>query len=100
VVVLWRSRWRDPWRWVLLILAAGGGLLSLGPSLPLLGKTPLAPFTWLSALPGLDGIRAPARFAMLGAGGLVALAVDALAGNLGPKRQVMLVALVPLMLAE
>jgi hypothetical protein len=88
--------------WAFPLLALAGLLLSLGPSPPWLSPA-LAPFSWLTAVPGMSGMRAPARFAlvaMLGLSGLASLGAQALvdrwrrAGTLG------VVVLVPLMLAE
>ena len=88
--------------WVFPLLALGGCLLSLGPDLGVLGGSTLAPFWWLSGLPGIGGIRAPARFAVLvtlGVGGLAAIGASALLRRRGPWTRV-LVAAVPLMLCE
>lgn len=89
--------------WVFVVLAIVGFLLSLGPTPALLGGPALAPFGWLTALPGLSGMRAPGRFAlvcMLGWSGLTALGWAAVAGRLGPGRPVAALAVVPLMLLE
>jgi hypothetical protein len=64
-------------------------LLALGPTVRFLGERVLykAPYAWLMILPGFaDGVRAPARFAMLAALTLAvaaALAADRLAHRLG-----------------
>ena len=89
--------------WIFLALAGAGFLISLGPVLPVVGPTNVAPFNWLAALPGLDGLRAPARFAavaMLGVAGLVAVALDALARRAGARGPLLIAGLVPLMLLE
>lgn len=54
-------------------------LLSLGPSPTLMNKPALykAPYAWLLMLPGMDGVRVPARFWMLG---VLCLAVTAALG--------------------
>ncbi len=89
--------------WVCPLLLVGGFLLSLGPSPPLLGGPPLAPFGWLAKLPGFSGMRAPARFAllcMMGLSGLAALGASAISRRLGRRGPVFVAALVPLMLLE
>ena len=88
--------------WLFPILAATGFLLSLGPAPAFLGGAPLAPFGWLSALPGFGGMRAPARFALLltlGIAGLAAIGVAAI-GRAGGWTRIATAALAPLMLAE
>jgi hypothetical protein len=63
--------------WFALVLA-GAVVLSLGPSVRTGGRMLLetAPYAWLyDAVPGVDGLRVPARFGML-----VALCLSALAG--------------------
>lgn len=94
---------RNARAWLLPLLAVTAGLLSFGPSLPGIGITPFAPFNLLAALPGLDGIRAPARFAALtnlGLAGLIATAVASLITRFGRAGVAATAALVPLMLAE
>jgi hypothetical protein len=94
---------RDPRGWFLPLLAAAAGVLSFGPSLPGIGPTALAPFNALAALPGLDGLRAPARFAALlnlGLAGLVAGALTELIRRAGRKGLATVALLIPLMLAE
>jgi hypothetical protein len=89
--------------WVFPLLAAIGFLLSLGPSPPLLGGPALAPFGWLSSLPGFSGMRAPARFALvctLGLSGLTALGASWLSRRIGRRGSQSLAVLVPLMLLE
>jgi hypothetical protein len=101
--LLFRSRTTDRRAWVFPLLAAAAVLLSFGPSLPVIGPTALAPFSWLAALPGLDGMRAPARFAalvMLGVGGLVAIAGDGVVRRSPGGGRIILLALIPLMLLE
>jgi hypothetical protein len=103
VAALLRDRSLSRRAWVFPALAIAGFLLSLGPSPPLLGGRTLAPFAWMSALPGFEGMRAPARFAavaMLGISGLSAIGAAALARTCMPRRPEVLLALVPLMLAE
>jgi hypothetical protein len=71
--------------------------------LPFVGPSGLAPFTWLTALPGLDAVRAPARFAalvMLGLSGLAGLGAAAIVRRFGWAGRALLIALVPLMLLE
>jgi hypothetical protein len=101
--VLIRSRIIDRRAWVFPLLTVVAVLFSFGPSLPVLGESALAPFSWLAALPGLAGMRAPARFAalvMLGIGGLVAIGSDALVRRTPRRGRVMLLVLIPLMLFE
>ncbi|MBF8300675.1 MAG: hypothetical protein HW394_1045, partial [Acidobacteria bacterium] len=89
--------------WVFPALAVGGLLLSLGPSPPLLGGSAFAPFSWLAALPGFEGMRVPARFAvvvMLGVAGLAAIGCAAVTRAFLSRRPAVLSALVPLMLME
>lgn len=89
--------------WFFPVLAVAGLLLSLGPSPELPGGATFAPFHWLAAVPGVGGLRAPARFAVLvtiGVAGLTALGAEALARRGGRRGTMLLCALVPLMLAE
>jgi hypothetical protein len=89
--------------WGLALLAVVGFLLSLGPSPPLLGGSTLAPYAWLSTLPGIEGMRAPARFAALvtlGLGGLAALGAAALRRHGTAWGRIAVVAAVPLMGVE
>jgi hypothetical protein len=89
--------------WVFPALAAAGFLLSLGPAPPLLGGPALAPFGWLASLPGFDGMRAPARFAlvcMLGLSGLTALGASWFSRRAGRRGPLIVAGLVPLMLLE
>lgn len=89
--------------WVFVVLAALGFLLSLGPAPPLLPGPALAPFGWLTTLPGFAGMRAPGRFAlmcMLGWSGLTACGWAAVTRRLGRGSTLATVVLVPLMLAE
>lgn len=86
--------------WVLPLLAVAGFLLSLGPAPPLLGGSMLAPFAWVSDLPGIEGMRAPARFAVLvtlGLAGLAALGAEQLRRSPSAWRRAVVVAAVPLM---
>jgi hypothetical protein len=102
LVALVRRRQLSRRAWVFPLLALTGFLLSLGPEPALLGGSTLAPFHWLSALPGMGAIRAPARFAVLvtlGVAGLSALGAHALATRRGPWR-IALCAIVPVMLGE
>ncbi|MEZ5419505.1 MAG: hypothetical protein R2708_19480 [Vicinamibacterales bacterium] len=89
--------------WVLPLLTVAGLLLSLGPTPPLPGGTVVAPYAWLSLLPGVGGMRAPARFAVLVTLGLAALAAMGAARltRAGPRAgRALVAAAVPLMLAE
>jgi hypothetical protein len=89
--------------WVLGGLTAAGFLLSLGPSPPLLGGSMLAPYAWLSALPGIEGMRAPARFAVLvtlGLGGLAAIGAERLRRSGRAWGRAAVVAAIPLMAVE
>jgi len=84
------------------VLAAGGLLLSLGPSLTFVGTTVPGPFGWVAPLPGFSGVRAPARFAVLvtlGVAGLTALGAERLLAASRHARAAV-VLLVPAMLAE
>jgi len=88
--------------WVCALLAVVGFLLSLGPSPEVLGGPALAPYAWLSALPGVGGMRAPARFAVLvtlGVAGLAAIGAEALMRT-RPTAWRVVAGLVPVMLAE
>jgi len=105
--VLMRGRLVPQRAWVFPALAVGGLLLSLGPSLglspPILGGSAFAPFSWLAALPGFEGMRAPARFAalvMLGVAGLAAIGGAAVTRAFLSRKPAVLSALVPLMLME
>ncbi len=89
--------------WVFPLLALVGFLVSLGPSPSLLGGPTLAPFAWLSALPGFNGMRVPTRFAVLvalGLAGLAALGSAAIAARWGRGGRMAIAAAIPLMLAE
>lgn len=101
--VLMRGRHVSQRAWVFPALAVGGFLLSLGPSPSLLGGSTLAPFSWLAALPGFEGMRSPARFAavvMLGVAGLAAIGGAAVTRAFLSRKPAALLALVPLMLME
>jgi hypothetical protein len=103
MVVLVRDARVPRLAWVFPALVAAGFLLSLGPSPPLLGGPALAPFGWLTILPGFDGMRAPARFAlvcMLGLSGLAALGASWVSSRAGRRGPFVVAALVPLMLLE
>jgi hypothetical protein len=103
LAVLARSREIDRRAWLFPLLAAGAFLLSLGPTPGFPGAPLLAPFNWLAALPGGEGMRAPARFsavAMLGVAGLVAIAMDAMLRRFPDRRHVVMLVAVPLMLSE
>jgi hypothetical protein len=89
--------------WVFPILCIAGFLLSLGPSPSLLGGPTLAPFHWLSALPGFGGMRAPARFAVLvtlGLAGLAAIGASTLIPGRTRWGRGLVLAAVPVMLLE
>jgi hypothetical protein len=103
LVALFTDRRVPKLAWIFPALAAAGFLLSLGPSPPLLGGPALAPFGWLSSLPGFSGMRAPARFAlvcMLGLSGLTALGASWVSARAGRRGPLVLAALVPVMLLE
>ena len=103
LVVLVRGRTVPRMAWVCPLLLAGGFLLSLGPSPPLLGGPALAPFGWLARLPGFSGMRAPGRFGlvcMMGLSGLAAIGASTISRRLGKMGPAAVVLLVPLMLAE
>jgi hypothetical protein len=100
---LWRRRSSAPRGWVLLLLAVVGFFMSLGPSPPLLGGSALAPYAWLSMLPGVGGMRASARFAVLvtlGLAGLAALGAERLRRDGAARGRVAVLAAVPLMGVE
>jgi hypothetical protein len=89
--------------WVFPILALAGFLLSLGPSPSLPGGATLAPFHWLSALPGFGGMRAPARFAVLvtlGLAGLAAIGASTILRSRASWGRTLVVIAVPAMLLE
>jgi hypothetical protein len=89
--------------WIFPALGITGLVISFGQSLPLIGTTSLAPFNWLAALPGLDGLRAPARFAvvtMLGVSGLAAIAIDSIEQQIKTCGRLLIATVVPLMLLE
>ncbi len=89
--------------WVFPALAIAGFLVSLGPSPNLPGGSALAPFAWLSGLPGFEGMRAPARFGivmMLGVAGLAAMGAAWLASAWVPRSRARVLLLVPVMIAE
>jgi hypothetical protein len=103
LVVLVRDKRVPRLAWVFPALAAAGFLLSLGPSPPLLGGPMLAPFGWLANLPGLSGMRAPGRFAlvcMLGLSGLAAFGASWVGARAGRRGTLVLAGLIPLMLLE
>jgi hypothetical protein len=103
VAILLRGAVADRRAWLFAALSVAGILLSFGPSLPLVGQTPLAPFNWLVALPGLDGVRVAARFAVLatlGLAGLAAIACAALIRRLGSPGAIAVAAAAPLILLE
>ncbi|HZY42680.1 MAG TPA: hypothetical protein VFF59_11850, partial [Anaerolineae bacterium] len=66
------SRDRSAWRWLLFCLICVS--LALGPSLKVLGQTQfteyrlplILPYAFLTALPGLDFMRTPGRFMLIG----------------------------------
>lgn len=67
---LLQSAWRQRSPLVFYALAVDAmWLLSLGPSPTIMGRPFLykAPYTWLMLVPGVDGVRVPARFWMLAA---------------------------------
>ena len=103
LMALMRGQVGDSRAWVLPLLAVTGTVLSFGPSLPLVGPTSWAPFEWLAALPGLDGFRAPARFAViatLGFGGLAACGAAALSPQWEGRGRWVVRLLIPVMLLE
>ena len=104
IAVLFRNRGISRRAWVFPILTLTAFLLSLGPDPALLGGSTLAPFRWLSELPGFAGLRAPARFGVLvslGVAGLAAIGAGALVRGLRrPAGYDIVAAAVPLMLME
>src|SRR5262249_40156550 len=84
------SRWRRGRGW--FVLAALLMLFALGPQLRAAGRTnfteynlPIVlPYAFLTGLPGLDFMRAPGRFMMLG---FVAFAITASYGLAGPTQR-------------
>jgi hypothetical protein len=88
--------------WVFPALIVVGFLMSLGPSPALLGGSTLAPFAWLTALPGFEGMRVPARFAVLVTLGVAGLAGIGAAAITSPPKggHYVRLALIPLMLVE
>ncbi len=103
LLVLFRRPKANPRAWFFPLLTVVTAALSYGSSLSVSGAAWLAPFNWLAAVPGLDGFRAPARFAalvMLGLSGLVGLGAAAVIRRHGTKGRVLLVLLVPVMLLE
>jgi hypothetical protein len=97
--VVVRGEWRR--RGVYILLAVAGLALSFGPSPE---RTPLpGAFDLLSALPGMEGFRVPARFGLLvllAVAVLAACAVAAIRRRIGRPADIALVLVVPLMLAE
>lgn len=102
----------SPRAWIFPLLALVGFLVSLGPAPALLGGSALAPFAWLTAIPGFAGMRVPARFGVLvalGVAGLAGIGVGGLADRppivaSAPAsrrdRRTFAFGLIPLMLAE
>lgn len=84
-------------------LVVAGFVLSVGPAPSWPGGGSAAPFAWLAALPGLEGMRAPARFAlvvMLGLSGLAAFGAAVLSRLLPLSGRPVVLILVPAMLFE
>ena len=102
VVVAARARGAARRVWVLPALVAIGFVLSLGPAPAAVGGFPIAPFAWLSSLPGFSAVRAPERFAVLvilGLAGLTALGAGALRRR-GRGASILVALAVPVMLLE
>lgn len=80
--------WRRPWVRLYAGVAVVALLLSLGPE-PDLGVTRLrsGPFDWLRLVPGVSGLRVPARFAMIVGLALAMLAAAGLHHLTGPRRR-------------
>jgi hypothetical protein len=100
LVDLLRSRSREcrGRAWLLMALLVLGVALSFGPS-----PSGLAPFDWLTRLPGVGGFRAAARFALLVGLACAALVAFGLAWirRLAPRRAPLVMAgLAALMLSE
>jgi hypothetical protein len=94
------KRWREGG--VYLLLAVVGLALSFGPSLPAT-RGAVSAFDLLALLPGMGGLRAPARFGvlvLLGVAMLAAFGVAELQRRFGRKVAIAVAVLVPLMLAE
>lgn len=94
------KRWRDGGAYVLL--AVIGLALSFGPSLPR-DRLGVSAFDVLTLLPGVGGLRAPARFALLvvlGVSVLAGFGVAALQRRFGRKAVIAVAAVLPMMLAE
>ena len=74
-----------------VLAACATWLFALGPEAELFGHRALerAPYDWLMALPGFDGLRVPARFWMMTLLCLSALAAFAVARLQGPSRRIL-----------
>lgn len=86
-----------------LLLVLVGFLLSLGPFEWRLVRPDWSPYGLLARLPGVGGIRAPARFSLivlLGASVLAGIGVEAALARLRRAGRVAVVALLALMLSE
>jgi hypothetical protein len=76
-VGLWKNP-RETWPWLLFLLLFM--ILALGPSLKILGHTTIPmPFAFLAQLPGLNFMRTPGRFMLVGHLGLIIAACYGLA---------------------
>jgi hypothetical protein len=95
------GRWRTAG--VALAIAGAGFVLSLGPSSIVDGAPDWSPFALLARLPGVGGVRAPARFALLvllGLAAIAALGVEALQARFGRRATLAVALLLPVMLSE
>ena len=96
-----------PW----IICALGLAVVSLGPSLRLFGHTTFTsqnlrivlPYTFLSRVPGLDSLRVPGRFMIVGMAALAVaagLGLQSLSARAGRRRAALIAAAVGLLLLE
>jgi hypothetical protein len=85
LAVVGLAAWRRDDVRLYVVVTATAGLLAMGPEPDLgFGRLPGGPYDWLLAVPGVSGLRVPARFAMvvyLGLGVLGAFGVARLLAN-------------------